>query len=171
MIFVSGTASSSTSEDSTAVSPPSTSASSVCKEPVVKEGISGQDAQAALGPALDKDRADAIYYLVKGGKFRIPQCGPELGLALTGATEAHRARAIQALAGVVQSNLSGEDAAAILGTAKECSEKNRADAIYYLAKANKFKPILSGKELEMILDGTTGAARARAIQHISEASK
>lgn len=140
-----------------------------CDMPIEKPGMSGQDAQAALGPARDRDRADAIYYLVKGGKFRIPQCGPELGLALTGATEAHRANAIEALATVVQANLSGEDAAAILGTAKECSETNRADAIYYLAKAKKFKPILSGKELEIILDGTTGAARAKAIQYISEA--
>lgn len=138
-----------------------------CDLPIEKPGMSGQDAQAALGPARDTDRADAIYYLVKGDKFRIPQCGPELGLALTGATEAHRARAIKALATVVQANLSGEDAAAILGTVKECSETNRADAIYYLAEAKKFKPILSGKELGMILDGTTGAARARAIQAIS----
>ena len=92
-------------------------------------------------------------------------------MALTGATEAHRAKAIAALAPVVKANLSGENAAAILGTAKECSETNRADAIYYLALAKKFKQILSGKEMEMILDGTTGSARAKAIEYISTAGK
>lgn len=134
-----------------------------CKEPVVKAGLSGSDAGLALGPAKDYYRADAIEALVKGEKFRVPQCGAELGIALTGATGEHRARAIKALVPVIKSNLSGEEGAAILGTSKECSEYYRADAVTHLARGKKFKADLSGKELEMILDGTTGEHRARAI--------
>ena len=146
-------------------------ASDVCKEPVTKPGLSGYEAALALGPTIDNNRADAIVSMVKGRKFREPQCGKELGAALKGATGGHRARAIEALVLVTKKSLSGEDAAAMLGSAKECLDNNRADAITYLAGGNKFKPDLSGKELEMILDGATGSHRARAIDAISNASK
>lgn len=146
-------------------------ASEVCKETVIKPGISGQDAALALGPTKDDNRANAIIALVKGGKFREPQCGKELGVALTGATEAYRAKAIQALVLVTKSSLSGDEAAAMLGTSKECSEDNRANAITYLAGAKKFKADLTGRELAMILEGTSEAYRAKAIDAISNAFK
>ena len=109
--------------------------------------------------------------MVSGRKFREPQCGKELGAALKGATGSHRARAIGALVLVTKNSLTGEDAAAMLGSAKECGDNDRANAIIYLAGGNKFKPDLSGKELEMILDGATGRFRAFAIDAISNASK
>ena len=152
------------------VTPSSSAGSSAtieCKEPVVKAGLSGGDAGLALGPAKDFDRANAIVSLVKGEKLRVPQCGAELGIALTGATGAHRARAIEALVPVIKSNLSGEEGAAILGSPTECAEFARANAISSLARGKRFKPTLSGKELEMILGGTSGAHRARAIEAIS----
>ena len=144
---------------------------SECKEAVARPGLSGWEAALALGPAKDHDRANAIISMVQGGTLRIPQCGGELGVALAGATEAHRARAIEAIVSVAKSGLSGEEGAAILGNAKECSEFDRANAITYLAGGKKFKQDLSGKELEMILDGTSGAHRARAIDAISNAHK
>ena len=140
---------------------------SECKEPILRDGMSGSDAGLALGPAKDFDRANAIVSLVKGEKLRVPQCGAELGIALSGATGAHRARAIEALVPVIKSNLSGEDGAAILGSSTECAEFDRANAISSLARGKRFKPDLSGKELEMILAGTSGAHRARAIESIS----
>ena len=162
------------SRTATVVTPSSSAGSPTtieCKEPVVKAGLSGSDAGLALGPANDYYRADAIEALVKGERFRVPQCGAELGITLTGATGEHRARAIKALVSVIKSNLSGEEGAAILGTSKECSEYYRADAVTHLARGKKFKADLSGKELEMILDGTTGEHRARAIAAISASYK
>ena len=138
-----------------------------CKEPILRAGMSGSEAGLALGPAKDFDRANAIVSLVKGEKLRVPQCGAELGIALTGATGANRARSIEALVPVIKSNLSGEDGAAILGSSTECAEFDRANAISSLARGKRFKPDLSGTELEMILAGTSGANRARAIDAIS----
>ena len=156
---------------STVKQPATADTSESCTEPVTKPGYSGQEAALALGPTIDNDRAIAIYYMVQGRKFREPQCGKELGAALKGATGRFRAAAIQALVLVTKNSLTGEDAAAMLGSAKECSDADRANAIYYLAVGNKFKPDLSGKELEMILDGATGRFRALAIDAISNASK
>ena len=146
----------------------SVEAVSTCSAPIGKEGLSGQEAALALGPARDYYRANAIEAMVKGGILRVPLCGIEMGLMLKGATGEHRARAIAALVKVARSDLTGVEGAAMLGTPAECAEYYRANAISALAKGKRFKSNLSGKELAMILDGTTGEHRARAIAAISE---
>ena len=137
-----------------------------CNEPTIEPGMSGRDAVLALGPAKDRDRYNAIAALVAGGKFRIPLCANELALILK-ETGLYRARSIAELANLTKSELSGRESATILGSVQELAELDRYRAIAALATAKKFKSSLTGEEMAMILEGTTGADRARAIAVLS----
>ena len=53
-----------------------------------------------------------------------------------------------------KSGLSGKESATILGSVKEIAEWDRCNAITALVRTKKVKSFLSGKEMEMILDGT-----------------
>ena len=116
-----------------------------------------------MGPAKNWDRYNAIVALVAGGKFRSPLCANELALILKETTGSSRARSIAELANLTKSELSGRESATILGSAQDLAEWDRYNAIAALARAKKFKSSLAGEEMEMMLEGATGAARARAI--------
>jgi hypothetical protein len=134
-----------------------------CTEPTIKPGMSGRDAELALGPAKDWDRYKEIAALVAGGKFRSPLCANELALILKETTGDSRARSIASLTNLTKSELSGRESATILGSAQELAEWDRYRAIAALASAKKFKSSLTGEEMALMLEGATGDARARAI--------
>ena len=72
-------------------------------------------------------------------------------------------RSIASLTNLTKSELSGRESATLLGSAQDLAQWDRYNAIAALAKAKKFKSSLTGDEMAMMLEGTTGGARARAI--------
>ncbi len=147
--------------------PSSAAQSAACSESVTQPGMSGKDAALALGPAKEYDRHGAIAAMARGGTLRNPLCAEEIALILKGTTQVHRAGSIAELVPVIKSELSGKEAAMILGSAQESAEYHRRGAIAHLARAKKIRSSLSGEELEMILDGTTGSHRSGAIGELS----
>lgn len=147
--------------------PSSAIQSAACSEPVIQPGMSGKDAALVLGPVKESDRNSAIAAMVRGGKLRNPLCAEEVALILKGTTQVYRANSIAVLVPVIKSQLSGKEAAMILGSAQECAESNRYSAIAALAEGKRIKSSLVGEEIEMILDGTTGVYRSTAIGVLS----
>jgi hypothetical protein len=135
----------------------------------MKKGLPAAEAAKALGSAAELrelDRANAVLALVRE---RVPaDWSGDAGGVLKGATGSYRAMAIAGLAPLLRDNLSGSEASAILGTAEELRELDRANAIRALMQAGRLKPGLGGAELEAILNGTSGSYRAQAIAALSE---
>jgi hypothetical protein len=130
----------------------------------LKSNLSGQEVASILGEPgdlMDYDRRDAIRAVALERKFGAN--GADAALFLNGATGAARAQAIASFAASLKPNLSGWDAAAILGEPNVLNEYDRRDAIRALADNHRLKNGLSGDELAAVLNGTTGAARAQSI--------
>jgi len=104
---------------------------------------------------------------VEGGRLAQPLCAQEAALIVAGTTGSSRTAAIKHLVPILQSDLSGEEARSILGSSDELAEVARQQAISVLANARKFKRNLSGAEVEMVLEGTSGGSRTIAIQALS----
>lgn len=111
----------------------------------MKKGLPAAEAAKALGSAVELreiDRANAVLALVRE---RVPaDWAGDAGGVLKGATGSYRAMAIAGLAPLLRDNLSGSEASAILGSAEELRELDRANAIRALAQAGKLKPALGG---------------------------
>ena len=146
---------------------PSVSARDDCALPVEREGLSGIDAAMGLGATTEYARYQAIYSMARGKQLRIPLCAGESATILRGTTGNNRALAIAEIALVVKIDLSGDEAALILGTTQESNEYARYQAIYSLAQAKKFKVGLGGEDAKRVLDGTTGNNRALAIAELA----
>jgi len=133
-----------------------------------REGLDGREIARALGATRNVAREQAIGGLVRSGKLAQPICAHEAALVVAGTTGASRSAAIKHLVSILQSDLSGEQARSILGSPDELAGVARQQAISVLAKARKLKRNLSGAEIEMLLEGTSGESRKTAIQALAE---
>lgn len=135
----------------------------------VTSGLSGVEAAQALGSTTDYDRRDAIRRMVEHNSIRSPLSAREAALIVKGATGAARAQCIAALAKLIKHNLSGEEGATVLGSAREITEYDRRDAIRALAKEERFGA--NGADAGLFLVGATGAARAQSIASFAKSLK
>lgn len=134
----------------------------------IKQNLSGQEVETILGSAqdiTDYNRRDAIQALAQAGRFGAN--GADAGLFLDGATGAARAQSIASFAKSLKPNLTGWEAASILGGPDELKEYDRRDAIQALAESKRLRQGLSGDELAAMLNGTTGTARAQSIDALT----
>lgn len=135
---------------------------------LIKQNLSGQEVETILGSAqdiTDYNRRDAIQALAQAGRFGAN--GADAGLFLDGATGAARAQSIASFAKSLKPNLTGWEAASILGGPDELKEYDRRDAIQALAESKRLRQGLSGDELAAMLNGTTGTARAQSIDALT----
>ena len=108
--------------------------------PYLRDNLPGQALAAIVGPAsdiTDGNRANAIAAIARSVKKPAPISGFDGGAILEGATQGSRASAIAELAPLFKADLSGQEAAAILGSPNVLSDGNRANAIAALIKAGK----------------------------------
>ena len=133
--------------------------------PYFRTDMRGQDIAAILGSAqllTDGNRANAIVALARAGRLPRAMTGAEGEMILAGATHGARATAISEMAPWFKNDLTGNEAAMVLGRNGETTEGNRYNAIAALARAGKIRGSLSGEQLSSILEGTTGQTRSAA---------
>ena len=124
--------------------------------------MSGQDVSAALGEMREGARFNAIASLARSGQIRSPLSAAEGALILAGTTQGARASSIGDLARLLKDDMTGQEAAAVLGLVNGLSEVNRFYAIAALARAKRFGPSLGG-DAALALDGASQGSRASAI--------
>lgn len=128
--------------------------------------MSGIDAARALGGMREGDRYNAIAAMARTGQIRSPVSAADGAAILQGTTQVSRSASIARLASLFKADLSGAEAAAILGAEATLSEGNRYNAITALARAERFGPSLA-EDAALALQGTTQVSRAAAISQIA----
>ena len=137
--------------------------------PYLRVGISGSAIAAVVGPAsaiTDGNRQNAITAIARTTKQIAVLSGADGAAILLGATQGSRAAAIAELAALFKTDLSGQEAAAILGSDDVLTDGNRQNAIAALARAKRFGPSI-GEDAAMALRGTTQGSRAAAIAELA----
>ena len=137
--------------------------------PYLRAGVTGQTIATILGagPLLsDGNRQGAIAAIARSGKKPLPLSGADGAAILQGSAHVARAGSIGELAPLFRSDLSGQEADAILGSETTLSEGNRQRAIAALARSQRFGPSLS-EDAALALKGTTQGSRAGSIAEIA----
>lgn len=131
---------------------------------LINPHLTAPEAATVLGSVnelREQNRAAAIRSLVRTS---VPgSWGAEVSAPLSGCTGGNRSYAIAQLASRLRANLTGMEAATILGQPEELREQNRAAAIRSLVDAGRLRLPFSGDELSLVLTGTTGGNRSYAI--------
>ncbi len=138
--------------------------------PYLKAGLTAQETAAILGTPNELNegyRANAIQSIARAKK--LGSLGAEAALMLEGTSGSSRAASIAEITPYLKTELTAQDAAAILGSADELKEGYRANAIQSIARAGKVRAGLSEAELAPVLHGTTGSARAFALAELRAA--
>lgn len=128
--------------------------------------MSGIDAARSLGDMREGHRYNAITAMARTGQIDSPLSASDGAAILQGTTQVSRSAAIAQLASLFKADLSGAEAAAILGAEATLSEGNRYNAITALARAERFGPSLA-EDAALALQGTTQVSRAGAIAQIA----
>ena len=128
--------------------------------------VGGAEAARMLGNLRDGNRQNAIANLARSGQIRAPLSAAEASSMLAGTTQGSRAASIAALSGVLKNDLTGQEAAAILGSGTDLTDGNRSNAIAALARAKRFGPSIGG-DAGPALNGATQGARATAIAEMA----
>lgn len=142
--------------------------------PYLRVELSGQAIATVLGPPAvltDGNRYNAIAAIVRTARKLATLSSADGEAILQGTTQSSRTAAVGELARFFKADLTGYEAAAILGTEAVLSDGNRYNAISALANAGKLRAGLSADEIEVIVHGTTGQARISAIAVIASATK
>ena len=106
--------------------------------------MSGVQAAGALADLREGNRQNAIATLARSGQLRAPLSPAEAAAILVGTTQGARAASIAELAQVLKDDLTGQEAASILGPGTDLTDGNRANAIAALARAKRFGPSIGG---------------------------
>ena len=128
--------------------------------------MSAAQAAKTLGDLREGNRQGAIAALARSGQIASPVSGSDGALLLSGTTQGARAGSIGELATLFKTDLSGQEAEAILGSETTLSEGNRQGAIAALARGKRFGPSL-GEDAALALKGTTQGARAGSIGELA----
>lgn len=134
-------------------------------------GMSGIEAAMTLGDLRELHRFSAIHSLVWNGQISRPLSAADGAIILQGTTQSPRSSSIHALAPLFRADLSGAEAATILGDDATLSEVHRFTAISALAWAGRLRAGLTGDEMALVLHGTSGSARRSSIGAIASATK
>ena len=138
----------------------------VLGSPIAIASLTPAEIQQALIGKSDAGRANAIASMARSGQISSPISGFDGAAILEGATQGARASAIAELAPLFKADISGQEAAAILGPSTVLSDVSRANAIAALARAKRFGPSL-GEDAALALKGATQGSRAAAIAEIA----
>ena len=112
------------------------------------------------------NRFNAIANLVRTGQLRPPVSAAEATQILAGTTQAVRAASIGELAPILKGDLTGQEAASILGSASDLTDGNRFNAIAAMGRAKRFGPSIGG-DAALALVGASQGSRAAAIGEIA----
>lgn len=138
----------------------------------LRQGLSGQQLAAILGDSTsltESNRQNAIAALARAGRVRQCISALELSLLMVGTRQGSRANAIGEAANFANPILHAEDLAKLLGTGEELSERSRTNAIAALVRSGAVGRSFNAKELDAILEGTTGEKRIFAIAELNTA--
>ena len=124
--------------------------------------LNASEVITTLGALNESNRSNAIAIMARSGQVRSPLSGSDGAAILQGTTQASRTASIGELGALFKTDLSGQEAEAILGSEATLSGSNRSNAIAALARAKRFGPSLS-EDAAQALKGTTEASRAAAI--------
>lgn len=135
----------------------------------IQPSLSGQQVATLLGSVQELNEGSRLYAiqaLAKGD--RLGANGRDTSIYLKGTTGSARAQAIVDIAKTLKPDLSGQEAAAILGEPSELNEGSRLYAIQGLVRAGKLRSNLSGDDLTALLSGMTGSARAQGLAELTK---
>ncbi|MDQ2990664.1 MAG: hypothetical protein M3R60_16330, partial [Pseudomonadota bacterium] len=124
--------------------------------------LDGNDLAQLLNPLTTYDRVNSIRMLVGTGKVKEGLSAQEAKVVLEG-SQGQRAGGINALASHLAPQLSGKDAAIVLG---EMTTYDRVNSIRLLASTNKLSRALQPEEARLVLEGS-GGQRASGIGAIA----
>jgi hypothetical protein len=134
----------------------------------IKTGLSADDTGQLLGNTNDLNQQDRLYAIhALAAANKLAPWAADAAKPLSGTSGGHRAQAIAAIAASLRNNLTGSEAAVILGNAEVLNEHDRLYAIHALTRAKKLKQPLSGDEVAMILVGTSGGNRVQALAELT----
>jgi hypothetical protein len=120
--------------------------------PHLADPLDGNDVAQLLNPMTTYDRVNSIHMLVGSGKVKEGLSAQEAKIILEG-TQGQRAAGINMLASHLAPQLSGKDAAIVLG---ELTTYDRVNILRLLASTNKLTRSLQPEEARLLLEGSGG---------------